>query len=70
METCFLFGDYLFIQEKEFGLGEDNEKFKIETRRLSEETSLKDRQLEDLRNDGDAYRHEVRLLVSYLLLSA
>ena len=39
----------------------------METRRLSEETSLKNGQLEDLRNEGDAYRHEVRLLVSYLL---
>ena len=35
----------------------------METRRLSEETSLKNKQLEDLRNEGDSYRHEVRLSV-------
>ena len=39
----------------------------METRRLSEETSLKNKQLEDLRNEGDSYRHEVRLSVSGLL---
>ena len=38
----------------------------METRRLSEETSLKNKQLEDLRNEGDSYRHEVRLSVSGL----
>ena len=36
----------------------------METRRLSEETSLKNKQLEDLRNEGDSYRHEVRLQFS------
>ena len=36
----------------------------METRRLSEETSLKNKQLEDLRNEGDSYRHEVRFSVS------